>query len=246
MRSDSLYNESNKSSGKRSKINVSRREINQQQQQPIRSIPTIQPKITKIENSSSQIGEIAEKNAAGSKYDTVASINTESNNPISASNRFKQPEQISNIAINVTNYENEKRANVENMNEFQSLLIELQTEYNQTSNESTNINENNINNNSSINLLDGIKNKTEDFNNLNAILNELCDLTKEISSDQELSSLSTLSQNPSENDFNREQSQINWFLNQNDQAQVFENFDIDLFDNVLIYNNDPMIGEIKL
>ena len=123
--------------------------------------------------------------------------------------------------------------------ELQSLFVELQDEYNESSSNKPLSVHGNINNNSgSINLLDGISTKADNINNLNEILNELYDLTKEITSDQEMSN--------HENELKREQSQINWFLNQNDQAQIFENFDIDLFDNVLVYNNDPMIDEIKL
>jgi hypothetical protein len=152
---------------------------------------------------------------------------------------------MSNIAYNVPNDENEKRASVKNVSlagqrdELQSLLVELQDEYNESSSNKPLSVHGNINNNSgSINLLDGISTKADNINNLNEILNELYDLTKEITSDQEMSN--------HENELKREQSQINWFLNQNDQAQIFENFDIDLFDNVLVYNNDPMIDEIKL
>ena len=75
-------------------------------------------------------------------------------------------------------------------------------------------------------------NKEEDLHKLNEIISELVDLTQDIT--------------PSRAELRREQSQINWFLSQNDDAAVNENFDIDLFDNVLIFNNDPMIGEVKL
>ena len=76
-------------------------------------------------------------------------------------------------------------------------------------------------------------NKVEDLNKLNEIISELVEFTQDITS-------------PSQAELRREQSQINWFLSHNDDTVVNENFDIDLFDNVLISNNDPMIGEIKL
>jgi hypothetical protein len=88
-------------------------------------------------------------------------------------------------------------------------------------------------------------NKVEDLNKLNEIISELVDLTQD-----DLTTTTNderqLFCNSSQAELRREQSQINWFLSHNDDTVVNENFDFDLFDNVLISNNDPMIGEIKL
>lgn len=92
-------------------------------------------------------------------------------------------------------------------------------------------------------------NKVEDLNKLNEIISELVDLTQDDSTSTTTNNTydeRQLFQNSGQAELRREQSQINWFLSQNDDTVVNENFDIDLFDNVLISNNDPMIGEIKL
>ena len=87
---------------------------------------------------------------------------------------------------------------------------------------------------------------SDDLTKLNEILSELVDLTKEIrrEEDTSLTLLPASLPNQLDRELKREQSQINWFLDSNDQSHVFENFDIDLFDNVLIYNTDPMLGEV--
>lgn len=90
-------------------------------------------------------------------------------------------------------------------------------------------------------------NKVEDLNKLNEIISELVDLTQDDSTTTNNTyDERQLFHNSGQAELRREQSQINWFLSHNDDTVVNENFDIDLFDNVLISNNDPMIGEIKL
>ena len=88
-------------------------------------------------------------------------------------------------------------------------------------------------------------NKVEDLNKLNEIISELVDLTQDDLTTTTNDERQLLC-NSSQAELRREQSQINWFLSHNDDTVVNENFDFDLFDNVLISNNDPMIGEIKL
>lgn len=85
--------------------------------------------------------------------------------------------------------------------------------------------------------------KAEDLTKLNEIISELVDLTNHEAS----STTTTATPNTSHvaAELRREQSQINWFLSQHEDLNAVENFDID-FENVLIFENNPMISEVEL
>lgn len=72
------------------------------------------------------------------------------------------------------------------------------------------------------------------MNKLNEIIFELVDLANEVE-------VETTSQADTKVELKREQSQINWFLNQSGEHEE-DFFNIDLFDDIRLLESDTIIG----
>ena len=90
-------------------------------------------------------------------------------------------------------------------------------------------------------------------NKLNEIIDELIDFTNNIPSPNEPAQMASMEASAfDDGPFNkaellkREQSQINSYMSQMNDLSEVENFDFELFDNILISNNDPMLANILL
>lgn len=252
---NSLYDESN-----------TKKQVNKPKKPTIQlAAPTTRRTLLKLENNQTQSGvgkanKSAEVNPESATVES-AKNSTTTTNSISKTNQYngnqQQPKQRDQVeAYNLAQLSDESfkaKKQLDGDNEvinfdnelLKEILIEIQ-ENNENKQTSFQSNCAAFNNQSAAYY-------SSENSKLNEIIDELIDFTNNIPSPNEPAQMASMGMSAfDDGQFNkaellkREQSQINSYMSQMNDLSEVENFDFELFDNILISNNDPMLANIKL
>lgn len=257
---NSLYDESN-----------TKKQVNKPKKSTIQlAAPTTRRTLLKLENNQAQSGfgkanKSAEINPESATVESAKnSTATTTTDSISKTNQYngnqqqqQQPKQCDQVeAYNFAQLADESfkaKKQLDGDNEvinfdnelLKEILIEIQ-ENNENKQTSFQSNSAAFNNQSAAYY-------SSENSKLNEIIDELIDFTNNIPSPNEPAQMASMGMSAFDNgQFNkaellkREQSQINSYMSQMNDLSEVENFDFELFDNILISNNDPMLANIKL